>query len=46
MDSAQRHGGASVITFSRTDVTPTPTPQTNKAFNGRRRNSKYSICMF
>ena len=43
MASAQQNRGASVITFSWIDATPTPTAtqETKKASNGRRRNCEY-----
>ena len=41
MVSAQRNGGASVIASRGIDVTPTPTPTNEEAFNGLRINDKY-----
>ena len=47
MISTQQHGGASVIVFNRIDITPTPTPQTNKQTNHSiDGDTTVSMCMF
>ena len=42
MTFAKQHGGSSGVAYKRIYVTPTltPTPQTNKIFNGQRHNGK------